>query len=244
MCDTDCFIWMIRHLCHVTASYLGVTCSSDSDCASYLGVCDMDDHVCSLPPLSDVEASYLECYLSKMSSSTEYYIRYLVLSDPLIEYPRNSSEFISAVRSAADVADCVSQSSPLDITKRSRYVWEGTLQCQIDLLGLGNLSANESFSIVNEMCPPQYCLGSDDFYFGFLFSSNDVTDTSCLMPGDQCYTACYASFVLQNAEESSCAELTCPFENVPCDDVAVCAYCSDGIMKSFFPIIPLILIPF
>jgi hypothetical protein len=120
----------------------------------------MKKMVCALPPLAEVENAYLECYLEKMSSSTEYYVRYQILPNPMESAARNSSEFFLAVRAAAAVPDCVDQSAALDITQRTRYIWKGTsLQCQIEALGLPNEGANAA-AVVDALCPPQYCLGN------------------------------------------------------------------------------------
>jgi glutamate mutase epsilon subunit len=133
----------------------------DEDCDQYLGRCDMSRGVCALPSLAEMENSYLKCYLAEMSSSTEYYIRHQVLADSLQGFPRNSSEFFFAVRQAAAVADCVDPSSPLDISRRSRYIWDAqSIDCQV--AQLGNLT-NVTDSFVKSLCPPVFCLGKKDF---------------------------------------------------------------------------------
>jgi hypothetical protein len=140
--------------------YTGVTCQSDADCVRYLGICDMSTNICSLPPLSSVEDSYLKCYLATISSSTEYYIRHSVLPDPLSQFSKDSVEFFSAVRIAASQPDCVSALSPLDVTKRSKYVWDGSsVECMAQALNLPNTTENLT-EWVDLLCPARYCLGT------------------------------------------------------------------------------------
>jgi len=129
----------------------------------------MENHFCTLPSLTNVENSYLQCYLSKMSSFTEYYIRHQILPDPMESYARNSSEFFLAVRSAASVGDCVNPLSPLDITKRTRYVWNGiSVECMANVLGISN-STDMTEYLVESICPPQYCLGKKGFLLYHFF---------------------------------------------------------------------------
>ncbi len=71
--------------------YAGIPCASDSDCHALAftdSVCDMRTLVCTLPSLYLVEDAYLHCYIAAMSTYTEYYIRYTVLSSPLLQYSR------------------------------------------------------------------------------------------------------------------------------------------------------------
>lgn len=138
--------------------YEGIPCSIDSDCGSFLGICDMIHNVCSLPSLSVVEDAFLNCYISRMSTSTEYYIRHNVLTDPLSNISKNSKEFFDAVRLAASQPDCVNSLSPLDLTKRSKYVWEGSsIECMAGALNLSN-TTNATEEVMN-LCPSRYCLG-------------------------------------------------------------------------------------
>ena len=192
----------------------------------------MKSKTCALPPLSSVGDSYLKCYLSKMSSSTEYYIRHSVLPDPLSSFSRDSPEFFSAVRLAASAADCVNPSSALDISKRSRYVWEAdSIQCMRDALRLNNAS-KVTDEMVLELCPPQFCLGFLYDFICFILIHFD-SDTTCLMPGDQCYALCATSFEFEPSSEANCSESTCPLENANCNNQDVCAYCNDGNPNSF-----------
>ena len=119
----------------------------------------MDHKVCALSNLSDVSNAYLNCYLTRMSSSTEYYIRHTILSDPLEAYSRDSPEFFAAVRIAASVPDCVNPASPLDVSRRSKYEWSwSSIDCAAQ-----SLHANDTLNsteVVLALCPPRYCLGA------------------------------------------------------------------------------------
>jgi len=59
-------------------------------------------------------------------------------------------------------------------------------------------------------------------------------DTSCLMPGDQCYVLCQASFVLESSEELTCSESACLFENSVCNNQDVCSYCFNGNLLNIY----------
>ena len=77
-----------------------MTCDSDEDCTNWLGTCGSTGY-CDLPTLSVVEDQYLTCYINRMSSVTEDYLRREVLGRELENAPKSSPEFYDAVRLAA-----------------------------------------------------------------------------------------------------------------------------------------------
>lgn len=119
-----------------------MACASDGECA-YLGTtCNFVEGVCHVKSLAEVEVEYVKCYLETISSSVEVnermrenrsvicncdvemwflqsYMREYVLPSWLEPYPRNSSEFFTAVMAAASVGDCVNPQNALDLTHRT-----------------------------------------------------------------------------------------------------------------------------
>ena len=58
--------------------YDGMPCQVDDDCGNYLGECY--DGACVLPSLEEVENQFLECYIGAMSSSLEFYLKFVIFT--------------------------------------------------------------------------------------------------------------------------------------------------------------------
>jgi hypothetical protein len=70
----------------------------------------------------------------------------------------NSPEFKSALRTAATVLDCASNVDPFNLTHRSRFEYDTLFySCKAELFGL---TYPNDFELVQEECPPTYCLGT------------------------------------------------------------------------------------
>ena len=105
-----------------------------------------------------MEDAFLHCYIDRMGSSLEDYLRRTVLPPSLDNYTKDSQTFFEKLKKAASVNDCVSEYNALDISRRSRYVWAGSsLECEAQVLGL---TLPDDVEQVMEECPPGVCLGT------------------------------------------------------------------------------------
>ena len=183
----------------------------DSQCEQWSGRCNHQTHKCELATTSEVEDAYLRCYISKMSSSLEEYLRLNVLPPVATSEPGDSEAFFVGLKSAASVDDCIATNDPLDISLRSRYVWTASVACKAGILGL----PADDVEGVNELCPPGYCLG-----------------TACKQSPEQCFVACEAHYALESSSESECtsSSTACPVSGLPGGECAgsYCAYCAGG----------------
>ena len=81
-----------------------------------------------------------------------------------------------------------------------------------------------------------YSLSSLSFSLSYA-CPHSRADTSCLMPGDLCYSECFAKYTYYPSNESECETGTeiCPLMEstdgqAACDGEYVCAYCSNGYL--------------
>ena len=200
--------------CH-TGVFEGIDCVGDFECEQWgSGRCNHETKKCMLGVTSEVEDSFLECYITKMSPSLEEYLRLNVLPPKAASAPVDSQDFFVGLKLAATVDDCVAMDDPLDIFLRSRYVWTALLDCQANILGV----PEDEIEVINALCPPGYCLG-----------------TSCLQSTAQCYNACEPQYVLHESSESECSSspTVCPVSGIPgggeCGEAgSYCVYCPGG----------------
>ena len=162
---------------------------------------------------SEVEDSFLQCYISSMSSSEEEYLRLNVLPPEVTSSPVDSQEFLEGLKSAATVDDCIAMDDPLDIFLRSRYVWTALTSCQADVLGV----PEDDIEAINSLCPPGYCLG-----------------TACRQSSPQCYKTCEPRYEFYESSETECtsSSTVCPVSGIPggggeCEG-SYCVYCPGG----------------
>ena len=219
---------------------MGIACQSDDECTDWVGTCGSGGF-CDLPPLSIIEDQYLNCYINQMSSVIEDYLRREVLGGEVDGVPKTSPVFFDALRLAASEGfpsfiqssfflfffsyhnnlniftipgACVSPSSPLDLSKRTRREWfsEGGLSCKGQELGYS--SPNYDDKILRE-CPTLKCLGSDSCW------GNSA---------DPCYSNCLTEWVDFESEiEEDCGSDVCNVDLSPCEGDDVCVYCApDG----------------
>ena len=87
----------------------GIDCVSDFECEEWSGRCNHKSKKCMLETTSEVEDSFLECYISSMSPSLEEYLRLNVLPQEVASSPVDSQEFFIGLKSAATVDDCVAK---------------------------------------------------------------------------------------------------------------------------------------
>ena len=205
--------------------YTGLPCVEDSDCvregAAYSGLsgnCDMNRGVCALISLVEVEDLYLQCFIARMDTSLAVYIRTQVLSpsSPGAKAPLDSPAFFAALKEAAAVSDCVNPTSPLDLSARTRYVYDAASQaCKNSQLGLAYPEDNDK---ANAICPPVNCLGD-----------------TCPVPGIQCYVNCVSQYRSVTATAASCAAVNaavggdkqCRMADGLCNDEFACIYCPE-----------------
>ena len=199
--------------CMLTDDFEGIDCVADFQCEQWFGRCNHQTKKCVLgKTTSEVEDDYLQCYISRMSSSLEEYLRLNVLPADTASAPSDSEIFFLGLKSASLVNDCVATNEPLDIFLRSWYVWDGTIACKADVLGLPEDDADA----VNAICPPGHCLG-----------------TSCKQSAAQCYTRCEVHYVFHPSSESECSasSTVCPVSGLPAGDNCegnYCVYCPGG----------------
>jgi hypothetical protein len=158
-------------------------CQIDTDCANWTTACDYSGIIeicvaelphnsicenipihnfhtgrCVLNSIDQAEDDFLNCYIDRMGSSLEDYLRRTVLPSSLSNYSKYSTEFVNALKLAASEDDCVSEYNALDISRRSRYVYDGSSdQCKAEVLGL---TLPEDYAKLNAECPSKYCLGT------------------------------------------------------------------------------------
>ena len=191
--------------------FKGIDCVADFECEEWSGRCNHQTKKCMLETTSEVEDAYLECYISKMSSSLEEYLRLNVLPPEVAESAsRDSEEFFLALKVAALVDDCVATNEPLDIFLRSRYVWTAPIACKARVLDL----PEDDVEGINAVCPDGNCLG-----------------TFCRESSASCFRNCEPSYVFHESSESECLSTVCPVaDGLPGDECVgtYCLYCPGG----------------
>ena len=185
---------------------------ADFECGEWSGRCNHQTKKCVLgETTSEVEDAYLQCYISKMSSSLEEYLRVNILPPEVESAPRDSEEFFLGLKSAALVNDCVATNEPLDIFLRSRYVWTAAISCKARILGL----SEDDVEGINALCPARCCLG-----------------TVCRESSAQCFRNCEPLYVFHESSESECSSSStvCPVAGLPGDECegTYCLYCPGG----------------
>jgi len=190
----------------------GIDCLTDFQCDSYGGKCNHETQKCVIGSTHHVDDAYLRCYIGKMSSSLEEYLRVNVLPSSVASRPSGSEEFFMALKEAATVDDCISINEAMDISMRARYVWSASSDaCKARALGV----PEDDTDLINELCPDGYCLGD-----------------SCRQSTAQCFVACEEKYVYSPSSESDCslAATSCPVSEIPgggCDG-DYCVYCPGG----------------
>ena len=195
----------------MTENFEGIDCVADFECEQWSGRCNHQNKKCMLGgTTSQVEDAYLQCYISKMSSSLEEYLRVNVLPPEAASQPRDSEGFFLGLKSVARVDDCIAIDDPLDIFLRSRYVWTASDACKANILGL----SEDDVESANALCPPGYCLG-----------------TSCRQSTAQCYRACEPRYIFHPSSELECSlsSTICPVTGLPGEcEGSYCVYCPGG----------------
>ena len=193
-----------------TDDFKGIDCVTDFQCEQWSGKCNYQTNKCVLDTTPEVEDTFLRCYISKMSSSFEEYLRLNVLPPEAASAPRDSEEFFLGLKSSATMEDCVAVGDALDISMRSRFIWSSIVACKADVLGL----PVDDIEGINALCPDGYCLGS-----------------SCKQSTAQCFYTCEPSYdlVLSSEEECTAASIVCPVTGLSdeCDE-SHCVYCPGG----------------
>ena len=195
-----------------TDSFEGIDCVADFQCEQWSGQCNHQTQKCVIGTLPEVEDAFLQCYLSKMGSSLEEYLRLNVLPPEATSAPLHSTEFFMGLKSAATVEDCVSIDDALDLSFRERYVWSATsIACKADVLGL----PEDDIEGINALCPDGHCLG-----------------TSCRQSSAQCFKICEPAYNFHPSSEDECisSSTVCPVTGLPGDDCEgnYCMYCPGG----------------
>src|SRR3989338_2441255 len=118
-------------------NFQGLSCFQDQDCnLTSLTGCDLLTYTCLITNQSAAEETFLKCYIERMDSFTEQWLRSNVLNSSTIS--RNSTEFFIDLQNAASVSDCLGISL-LDWDARSQFRLDLdpiirclTTACQID----------------------------------------------------------------------------------------------------------------
>ena len=71
----------------------------------------------------------LKCYISRMSSLTEDYLREHVLDSVFEKYSRESDEFFEAVKAVATHNDCVNTENSLDFSQMTHKKLDVSREC-------------------------------------------------------------------------------------------------------------------
>jgi len=180
--------------------FRGIPCSEDSECDSLRGICYQN--YCVVSPLEEFEDQFLACYIRKMSSSTESFLKANILPPKVADFPKTSPEFYEALKEAATVRDCVNPENPLEIAHRTGYAFTTwNRACLTELLGL---SYPEDVDEALTICPPEMCLGS--------FCQKSMTG---------CHELCYDRYDYVEATD----EPKCVTENSGECTGSYCLYC-------------------
>ena len=129
------FLFLFPHFStHIFFCFLSILfqCAQDSDCPS--GICNRYLGTCALPDYQETEDSFLNCFISRMSSLTEEYLRENVFpeSKDLEIAARESPEFLAAVRAAATHMDCVNTENALDFSQMTHKQLSVPSDCSRD----------------------------------------------------------------------------------------------------------------
>lgn len=166
-----------------------------------------------MPSLSVVEEQFVRCYIDRMSSITEDYIRRRVLPERLGSVDKDSEEFYLAIREMARDADCVNENNAFDVGYRRRLL---LLDRYAELSN--PICVYDEYLCAYASCPLRYnCLS-----------------LSCRMANNLgCSSTLQVTKGIMQSSEATCPtdEGICSFENVNLEACLegrnVCGYCRE-----------------